>query len=66
MKKKRIKPVTCVRPNRYGEITVTVLGARIPKSKKQEYRKWHTEEIKPLIKAKIETWELINVKKPIY
>ena len=58
MKKKRIKPVGCVRPNRYGEITVTVLGSRIPKSKKQEYKKWHSEEIKPLIKEKLRSFQL--------
>lgn len=58
MNKKRIKPINCVRPNRYGEITVTVLGARIPKSKKQEYSKWHTEEIKPLIKEKLKSFEV--------
>jgi len=58
MKKKRIKPVTCIKPKKFGEISTTVFGVRIPKSKEKQYRKWHLEEIKPLIKAKLKNWEV--------
>lgn len=58
MKAKRIKPVACVKPKKFGEESTTVFGKRVPKSKELEYRKWHSETCKPLIEDKLKTWEV--------
>lgn len=51
------------KPLRFGEQTTTwSVGSRVPKSRKQEMDKFGIEVLKPLILAKLKTWEVPKIK----